>query len=441
MRYGSVCSGIESASVAWEPLGFKATWLAEIEAFPSAVLDFHWPEVTNLGDMNNLPDMVRNGEIEAPEILVGGTPCQAFSVAGKRDGLDAEGGQLSLTYIDLADAIDEKRHGSECIICWENVPGVLSSKDNAFGCFLGKLSGEDIELQPTGKRWSNAGCVFGTKRTIAWRILDAQYFGVAQRRRRVFVIASARAGFDPTRVLFESEGLRRDIKPSREARENTTSITGAGSHWDSDINPHPTLNQSNSVSGIGSSNQEVFAQRGSGLVPFDMTAFGQYGNGTTASTCKARDYKDATDLVVYPINDKATRCAGVTGKGSGNGLGVGKAGDPAPTMTTADVHLVCFAQNSRDELREMSYAGALSASPGMKQTSYVRDNMVVRRLTPVECERLQGFSDNHTQIPWRGKQAEDCPKGQRYKAIGNSKAVPVVRWIGSRILKEFDDHG
>ncbi|HHU0638045.1 TPA: phage N-6-adenine-methyltransferase [Enterobacter hormaechei subsp. xiangfangensis] len=401
MKYGSVCSGIEAASKAWEPLGWKPAWFSEIEPFPSAVLAHHWPEVTNLGDMTKIADAVRTGEVEAPDVLVGGTPCQAFSIAGLREGLSDDRGQLTLSYVELANAIDAKRRERgepESIIVWENVPGVLSSKDNAFGCFLAGLAGESSELQPAGGKWTHAGCVSGPERVIAWRVLDAQFFGVAQRRRRVFVVASARRDFNPARVLFESEGVRRDTAPCREAREVTSATTGSsvkvGSHWDNPANAHPTLNQSHNIGGIGQSNQELSSQRGSGLVcigldeeqnaahelfgtlkarekgggfegavaysdqrAFRMTAFGEYADDETASTCKARDYKDATDLAVtYPLS--------------------------------------------------------------------------VRRLTPIECERLQGFPDGHTLIEYLGKPVAN---GHRYKAIGNSMAVPVMRWIGERI--------
>lgn len=411
MIYGSICSGIESASVAWEPLGMRPAWFAEVEAFPSAVLAHHWPEVPNLGDMCNLPYLVSTGIISAPDILVGGTPCQAFSVAGLRRGLEDERGQLTLKFVELANEIDRKRNGDECVVVWENVPGVLSSKDNAFGCFLGALAGEECELKPAGGKWTNAGIVFGSERAIAWRVLDAQYFGVAQRRRRVFVVASARKGFDPGAVLFESEGLRRDTPPSRETREEITDSITNGSHWDDAAKPHPTLNQSSNIGGIGASNQEVFSQRGAGLVQ----VFG--GNDTRGARQQAAALNanrgchnpgdfEAGNLVVHPIHDKATRHAGKTGVGSANGLGVGMEQDPAPTLTTGDKHGV-------------SYGG------------------IVRRLTPVECERLQGFPDNHTRIPWRGKAPEDCPDGPRYKAIGNSKAVPVIKFVGERIIKEL----
>ncbi|EJU8559216.1 DNA cytosine methyltransferase, partial [Escherichia coli] len=237
--YGSVCSGIEAASIAWEPLGMRPVWFAEIESFPSAVLAHRWPHVANLGDMTKLAKKVLAGEIESPDVLVGGTPCQAFSIAGLRGGLDDERGALTLKYVELANAIDDKRAESflkPAVIVWENVPGVLSSADNAFGCFLAGLAGEDVPFEPgdrpeSGKsnafwrwdgktgchvpKWPQCGCIYGPQRKVAWRILDAQYFGVAQRRRRVFVVASARTDLDPATVLFEFEGVRRNIAPSR----------------------------------------------------------------------------------------------------------------------------------------------------------------------------------------------------------------------------------
>lgn len=323
MKYGSVCSGIEAASKAWEPLGWKPAWFSEIESFPSAVLAHHWPEVTNLGDMTKIADAVRAGDVEAPDVLVGGTPCQAFSIAGLREGLSDDRGQLTLSYVELANAIDAKRRERgepEAIIVWENVPGVLSSKDNAFGCFLAGLAGESSELQPAGGKWTHAGCVSGPERFIAWRVLDAQFFGVAQRRRRVFVVASARKGFDPAAVLFEQD-------------------VGGGS------------TEANNVGSEGCSSTVDNCT----LYRFRRTD--SYIDDGVSSTLSARDYKDRRELVVMADNR-------------------------------------------------------------------------VRTLTPLEYERLQGFQDGHTLIPYEGKLVDDAP---RYKAIGNSMAVPVMRWIGERI--------
>ncbi|MDY7585938.1 DNA cytosine methyltransferase [Vibrio cholerae] len=413
IKYGSVCSGIESATVAWDPIGFEPAWFSQFDPendytkgldFPSSLLAHHYPNVINLGDMQNLPESMRIGDIYAPDVLVGGTPCQAFSVAGKGLSLEDARGQLTLIYGDLLNAIDEKRRKiglGECVSVWENVPGVLSTKDNAFGWLLGLLAGEytladclsgtaqPLEAQPGSSRqkWPKSGCVIGPVRTVAWRVLDAQYFGLAQRRKRVFVVASARKGFDPAEVLFERESVRRDSAPSREAFSLASALTARG------------------VGTCGADDNQ--AQANHLIVGHRQLAFGEYACDETASTMKARDYKDATDLVVHAIHDKATRHQGGgdtrNGDGSGNGLGVSKPHDPMYTLTTADRHAV--------------------STPA------------VRRLTPVECERLQGFPDNYTNVPYRGKPA---PDGHRYKAIGNSKAIPPVRWLGLRIKYQLE---
>lgn len=222
LQYASVCSGIEAVSVAWQPLGMTPAWFSETAAFPCAVLAHHYPEIPNLGDMTQIADRVIAGDVPVPPILIGGTPCQDFSVAGFRAGLAAPRGALTLKFVELANAIDQariRRNEPSAIIVWENVPGVLSDKRNAFGCFLAALAGEDCELRPTRKTWSHAGVVFGPQRTIAWRVLDAQYFGVAQRRRRVFLIASAREGFDPAAILLSPKAragiLRRAARRNR----------------------------------------------------------------------------------------------------------------------------------------------------------------------------------------------------------------------------------
>ena len=425
MKFGSVCSGIEAASVAWEPMGWNASWFAEIEPFPSAVLNHHWPHVSNLGDMTMIAEMVANDEVEAPDVLVGGTPCQAFSVAGARKSLDDHRGQLSLEYIKLANSIDDKRIENQkqpSIIVWENVPGVLNTKDNAFGCFLGALAGESSELQPTGGRWSNAGVVFGPQRAIAWRILDAQYFGVAQRRRRVFVVASARKGFNPAKVLFEWEGVRRDIAPSRSAGQDVTGSVSQGFASSSFAQYRPvdgdgaTIKASGGDLGGGSENLVVHGTQDP--ITQDNQAFPLGRNhgqenvvycGTQNDACRDVGREIAPTLragngggAVNPIANVYGIPGNWIGRKPENG---GNATEPmdniSPCQTKTDRHAVA--------------------------------SSMVRCLTPIECERLQGFPDNHTQIPYRNKSADLCPDGLRYAACGNSMAVPVMAWIGQRI--------
>ena len=335
ITFGSVCSGIEAASVAWHPLGWQTAWLAEIERAPAVVLAHHYPSVWNLGDMTAIAPLVRAGILPAPDVLVGGTPCQAFSIAGLRNSLDDARGQLSLSFVDLANAIDEQRD-TPAVILWENVPGVLNTKDNAFGCFLGALAGEDEELIAPGGKWSNAGCVYGPQRTVAWRVLDAQYFGVAQRRRRVFVVASARDDLDCATVLFESEGMRRDSAPSRSPSQV---VAGA------------------LTSSLG-------------------------------RRCGVPDGADTPGLL---------QCYG-----GGNTSG---SIDPAACLTARGMRL------------------------DFDVETFVLDSRV-RRLTPMECERLQGFPDGYTAVPHRGKVMADGP---RYKMLGNSMAVPCMAWLGARI--------
>ena len=500
LTYGSVCSGIEAASVAWHPLGWRASWLAEIEKFPSAVLAHHYPEVPNLGDMTVIADMVRAGDVEAPDILVGGTPCQAFSVAGARAGLADPRGQLTLSYVDLANAIDSARAflGKQpAVILWENVPGVLSSKDNAFGCFLGALAGESCELQPPGGKWKDAGCVFGPERAIAWRILDAQYIGLAQRRRRVFVVASARNGFDPTQVLFEFESVRRDTPPSREAGKNIT---------------HPTAP---CLTSSGRGVERAGDTRGQDpVVAVQLVVDMLQENGKAAGSCTQQD-AESDMLVVHGTQDPCVSdIAFALGRNSGQENAIycreiaqtitsnyGKqvdntdsalgpnvvaftckdygadAGPVSPTlraMNHAGSHAnaggqvaVCITGNITHTLKAEGFDGSEDGTgrgqpivsvlrgisdygdgmpclrakggdaAGGSEALIVPESCAVRRLTPRECERLQGFPDDYTMIARGKKAAEDCPDGPRYKALGNSMAVPCMAWIGRRIAEEL----
>ena len=344
IKFGSVCSGIEAASVAWNPLGWEASWFSEINPFSSAVLQHHYPTVPNLGDMSILPERIASGEVSAPEVFCGGTPCQAFSNVGSRNSLSDERGNLSLIFCRIANAIDSVRifRGQQpSIIFWENVPGVLTTKDNAFGCFLAELAGEDEALIPPGGKWTNAGCVSGPQRTIAWRVLDAKHFGVAQQRKRVFVVASAREGFRPDEILFEFKNSQNNLKPSRKTQGEIE-----------------------------------------------------------------RDIKEYLGTDRKQLNDFAV---GVSL------YGLALTGEKVPTLTT-------------------QYAlGSSSPSIAVPSSGVNKNILRIRNLTPIERERLQGFPDDYTKIPWRNFSADECPPRPRAFALGNSWAVPVVRWLGQRV--------
>jgi DNA (cytosine-5)-methyltransferase 1 len=330
MRYGSVCSGVEAATAAWHPLGWEPQWFSEIEKFPSAVLAHHYPDVPNLGDMTKFKEWPIDRSID---LLVGGTPCQSFSVAGLRKGLDDPRGNLMLTYLAIAAQYQPKW------LVWENVPGVLpSQRGRDFGTFLGALG--------------QLGYGF------AYRVLDAQYFGVAQRRRRVFVVGYLGDWRRAAAVLFERESMSGHPAPSREAGQEAA----------------PTVTQG---------------------APFSRT-----GNQRV----------EAEAVVAQCLTTRT-----------------GSAYDP----TTETLPIAFGAQNSANQGDSVSTK--ITPTLDKSKTPAVMNDLQVRRLTPTECERLQGFPDNYTQIPWRSKAAKDCPDGPRYKAMGNSMAVPVMRWIGERI--------
>ncbi len=317
MKYLSVCSGIEAATVAWHPLGWEPVGFSEIEPFPSAVLAHHYPHVRNFGDMTKFQEWPLDAG--AIDLLVAGTPCQSFSVAGLRQGLKDPRGNLMLTYLAIAARLRPQW------VVWENVPGVLSSN-----------GGRDFGSLLTGLR--ELGYQY------AYRVLDAQWVrtqrhprAVPQRRRRVFVVGclverSAGNWDAAAKVLFERQSVQRHSKKSGAAREEIAS--------------------------------DVEGRAGTKCVAIQGNLIGRDKGGPTGVGA-------STDGAMY-------------------------------TMTKADVHGVAQA-------------------------------MTVRRLAPRECERLQGFPDDYTLIPWRKKAAEDCPDGSRYKALGNSMAVNCMEWIGERI--------
>jgi len=405
MKYLSVCSGVEAATVAWHPLGWDPIGYAEIETFPSAVLSHHYPTVPNLGDITKYKEWNINGTVE---LLVGGTPCQAFSVAGLRKGLEDPRGNLTLVYTGILDRFKPKW------FVWENVPGVLSSSGGRdFGSFLGAVA----ELG------------YG----FSYRVLDAQYFGIPQRRRRVFVVGCLGDWVSASKVLFEPDCLSRDTEESRKTRERTA----------------PDIEKS----------------VGSNIETFNRQSHSQFGVDPLASTVKARDHKQFTDLVVYETHPADSRvremgdvCQTVTSRWGTGGGNVpialqdisgrdkaqnGRGWNDEGLMYTLDA---AATQGVAYSIREDAIAGNFSATPlevtpalqalrpsvqSHHAQTFIAQQMAVRRLTPVECERLQGFPDNYSNIPWRGK--PESPDSLRYKAMGNSMAVPCMKWIGERV--------
>lgn len=496
MKFGSVCSGHDAVSQALLPRGWECAFLAEVEAFPCAVLAERFgataprnyldptvlPEkdradwiannkeldrmvkrgafgsdVPNLGDFTKI-DPAAWSEVEW---LWGGTPCQAFSVAGARQGLKDHRGNLTLAFVGLAHELAAT--GSLRGLTWENVPGVLSSRDNAFGCFLGALAGHDTPIiSPHGQgRWPDAGVVVGPRCRIAWRILDTQHFGLPQRRRRVFVVASFGDGPDPVGILFERQGVLGPAAPGHRAREriarNAQAGVGGGFEGGVTHDLAPTLVSSGrgverigetrgqdpvvavafggaNTSGpieVATAQTAQTAHGGShGRMDFDSETFlvhrvakafslrGRDGEnqiepeeGEVAPAIRTGTGGSSKAFVahgdVLPILEAGAR-TGTSTTDARAGIGIGEPGDPMFTLQAGKQHAVAAA-----------VAGAI--------------RWAVRRLMPTECEALQGTERNFTRIPWRGKPAEKCPDGPRYKVLGNSMSTDVILWIGERI--------
>lgn len=543
MIYGSVCSGIEAASVAWSPLGWQTAFVSEIEPFPCAVLAHHYPTVPNLGDMTKFkewPDA-------AIDLLVGGTPCQSFSVAGLRKGLADPRGNLMLTYLAIAE-----RYAPRWLV-WENVPGVLSSNGGRdFGTFLGGLA----ELG------------YG----FAYRVLDAQFFGVAQRRRRVFVVGHLGDWRRAAAVLFERESLLGHPPPSRKTGQGIASTLSARTSRSGGYGPDLDCDGgliAHALRGEGFDASEDGTGRGTPLIPvpyaiqagalrenvecgpdgigvqeriaytlearaevqaiaFDCKASGQngFGVGEIASTMRsmghANSHQNGGGHLAVAYNAEANASTYEADASSvlrtlrqevGEeafakwGLGILDSLQQAEVLRQAlhglSIRPASFSRSwvvycalSRSEnragwllqsLREAGcercasqgwepseqLAGELGAylselsRPGAQAARFLHDlwqasqglgvlrqalsavqevgrpaggegkpacgGMQVRRLTVEECEFLQGFPRGYSKIPWRKKPAEECPDGPRYKALGNSMAVPVMHWLGKRI--------
>ncbi|MBD7990724.1 DNA cytosine methyltransferase [Ochrobactrum sp. Sa2BUA5] len=478
LRFLSVCSGIEAASVAWNPLGWQAVAFSEIEKFPSAVLAHHYPDVPNLGDFTKI-DTSALGRVD---ILCGGTPCQAFSIAGARRSLEDARGNLTLAFVELAHELAAGNGLRNAV--WENVPGVLSTKDNAFGCFLAGLVGaDDPLLPPDGHKWPNTGMVAGPRARAAWRVLDAQYFGLAQRRKRVVVVADFGNGADPAAVLFERKGMSGNTPPSREPGQKVaptisarpTGGGGLGTDFDLDgglVSSTGSVAHCLNAGGMGRQDYETetmiaqpytLAIRGRGE-SHDLE-YRQDGTANALLTPNGGRAGIGVGAVCTPVH--AIQAGALRENPASGPDGVGVQADVAYTLEArAEVQAVAFdwyasssqslpingfstplkttmqpavafAQNTRDEVRIVNgdglIAGALAAEAGMKQQTYLQQGWAVRRLTPTECERLQGFPDGYTDIPWRNKLTS--PDGPRYKGLGNSWAVPKFKWIGERIAR------
>lgn len=542
----SMFSGIEAASVAFGPLGWKAICFAEIEKFPSAVLAHHYPDVPNVGDMSKHDWSQYAGKVD---IVCGGPPCQDFSIAGLRAGLDGARGNLSIVYMRALHAIKPRN----AIV--ENVPGWLNDKKNAFGCFLAGLVGADDPLRtPDGKSWPNAGMVAGPLGRAAWRVLDAQYFGLAQRRRRVLVVADFGNGADPAAVLFERKGLFGNTPPSRETGKDVAPTIsartkgGGGLGTDFDLDGGLIAGALTGGNGPGggwrigpdevAANHIVHApeiarcvatREGSSqdyetttMVAVDVAPTVRAGGnrtggdrpyGTDVDTCDSLavvhaiqagalrtnpnsgpDGVGVQEGVAYTLEARAeVQAVCVTGEvahtlkaegadasedGTGRGTPIvacthevvgtlcaedsphgGRGLTGLQTMLSGYIQPVSYAPDvSATIAARSSRGGGQTNSPGHNADQQVVVTSAVRRLTPVECERLQGFRDNYTRIPikhyaqrkiTKNRPADMwekdhnggwwlmAPDGNRYKALGNSWAVPKFLWLGKRLAEAY----
>ena len=437
MNVLSVCDGIGAAHVAWHGLGWRPYVLSEIEAFPRAVLQHRhgardarqpasrcapllWGDFTTLRERF----LKRFGRSFAEvDVLAGGTPCQAFSIAGNRLSLADTRGNLTLAFVGLANAIDARRRHAQrspSWIVWENVPGVFSTKDNAFGAFLGALCGSGTAIDPPRDgKWTDAGVVSGPTRCAAWRLLDAQHFGLAQRRRRVIVVARGYFGgageWDgPDALLPIIESVRWHPSPRRKAGQAVAGALDA-SLGGGDDNDAQSGRLAMCLNAGGMKRQDAESET---LIVHTLRAQGfdasEDGTGrgapivpmTPAPAFHARQDPDSGQ-VTHPLDTDGGSigilCEGVALRGREGGATAELTGDIIPALRTGG---------------------------GGGDKPHALSMMTVRRLTPRECERLQGFPEDYTLIPFRNGMAADGP---RYKALGNSWAVPKMRYVGERI--------
>ena len=463
-RYVSIFSGVEAATLAWEPLGWEPVAFSEIEPFPCAVLAERWPDVPNLGDITKID---WKEEIDgAIDLVVGGSPCQSFSVAGKREGLKGASG-LMFEYIRCVQELRPRW------FLWENVPGALTSED---GGAFGQLLSEMDELGYS----------------LAWRVLDAQFFGVAQRRRRLFLVGHLGAE-SPAEVLFEPDCLSGNPQSSREKRKELARRAGRSAACAGF--KYSAAPRANTIGYAEEQANTLTADwHAPAVLPLPSTALSQYGTEIAGCLTARGDSSPCADRGQNIVCMTGTQAHCHISDEIAGCLTAHMGKDDAPVVVgganseNAAHEAFGFAQNTRNEVRivgDGTLSGALAANPGMKQTTFVcthgtypiamgdrhahaaicrnvcptlkcggdgamvaseigkvpngSNPMLVRRLSPLECERLQGFPDGHTLIAWKGKPAEECPDGPRYKAIGNSMAVPVMRWIGRHIALSDSD--
>lgn len=460
MKYLSLFSGIEACTVAWKPLGWECSAVAEIEPFPCAVLAHHYPNVPNLGDVTKITEQ-QIKELGQIDLVVFGSPCQNLSVAGNRKGLQGESSGLFYEAIRL---ISYARQHNGCrFALWENVPGSFSSnKGDDFREVVRELSANrDINTPENG--WGNTGVALGENGLVEWRVLDAQYFGLAQRRKRVFAIVDFGNWQDRPPILLEPKSLCGDTPPSRETGESVTTDTQASVGGTDSNNRIVGALCARDYKGVG--NQYV----SEGKLVIEEAQPKVYGLNSQqpparlteeyCDTLVASNYKEPMGVFCVhgtqdPITSETTaNCLG-RNNGQENVVAYSIIGDATPKIGE-DICGTLRSQGGGGIVPPsvVSIAGnIIGRSPQNggngngfdEEVCYtlttadrhaVATNSIIRRLTPVECERLQGFPDNYTQIPYRKKTADQCPDSPRYKALGNSMAVPVMAHIGKKIQK------
>lgn len=380
--------------MAWNPLGWEAIAFSEIDPFPSAVLTHYYPSVPNWGDM----ERYKEWPDATVDLLVGGTPCQSFSVSGFRKGLEDPRGNLALVYLGVA-----ARYRPRWIV-WENVPGVLSSNGGRdFGSFVGGL----VELG------------YG----FAYRVLDAQFFGVPQRRRRVFVVGYFGDWRRAAEVLFEPSSLRRHSAPRREAGKDVAPSLASRTRGSGGLGTDAELD--GALIAFGGNNTSgpievaTACNAHSGRQDFESETF--ITHSLCAEGFDASEDGTGRGTPLVPIPFDTTQITSALNRNNP------KPGDPSHPLA-AGAHAPAIAFHNR---QDPDISGDVTHPLGAKDNGMgVATRAAVRRLTPRECERLQGFPDDYTLIPYRRKPAKDGP---RYKALGNTMAIPSMRWLGKRI--------